>query len=119
MAQQASLALSLHATKFRVCIGIAMSAAILMVAGVLTEDTRIDFAANVAMLAALLGLLWLGYRVTCPGCRLRLLFHAMTTHRADRWLNNALGDSACPRCGFQVDKGVVSSNTSLERTREG
>jgi hypothetical protein len=119
MFQGTSLAQSFHARKIRIGLGLILVAGIVFAAGVVSQDARIEFAGNIAALVVLMVLLWLGFSVICPSCKLRLLFHAMKTHSVGEWLGHAIYDRSCPRCGFESEVSVMSSNKSLERTREG
>jgi len=119
MFQGTSLAQSFHARKIRIGLGLILIAGIAFVAGVVSQDARVKMAGYIAALVLLMVLLWLGFAVICPSCKLRLLFHAMKTYGASEWLAHAIYDRSCPRCGFEPDVSVMSYNKSLERTREG
>jgi hypothetical protein len=113
------MAWSFHSGKLRAAFGALIIAAFAFIAGLISSDERVELVGNVAALIALLVILLVGYTVSCPSCGLRLALHAMTTQGAGNWVNQFLYASSCPRCGFRANAGEMSSNTSLERTREG
>jgi hypothetical protein len=119
MSLQDSLAWRLHSGKLRVAIGVVLVAGVAFIAGLISDDVRIEVLGNVAALIVLLGLLALGYVISCPSCGLRLVFHAMTAGAGRNWLRHLLYSDSCPRCGFRANGGEMSSNTSFERTRGG
>ena len=119
MSLDKSLAWYFHSGKLRVALGVLIVAGVAFTAGLISSDERVELVGNVAALVALLVVLLVGYTVSCPSCGLRLAFHAMTTQGAGNWVHQLSYARSCPRCGFSPHAGEVSSNTSLERTREG
>jgi hypothetical protein len=116
---QDSLAWRFHSGKLRVALGVVLVAGAVFIAGLISDDLRIALLGNVAALIVLLGLLALGYVISCPSCGLRLVFHAMTSGAGGNWVRHLLYSDSCPRCGFRANGGEMSSNISFERTREG
>jgi hypothetical protein len=119
MSPQDSLAWRFHSGKLRVALVVLLVAGAAFIFGLISDDVRIELVGNVAALIVLLGLLALGYVLSCPSCGLRLVFHAMTAGAGGNWVRNLLYSDSCPRCGFRANGGEMSSNTSFERTREG
>ena len=119
MSLDSSLAWSYHSTKLSAGFGVVVVAGVAFLAGLVSSDPRLDLVGSIGAVVVLFALLLLGYTVTCPACRLRLLFHSMSTQSAGNWVHHAVYTASCPRCGFRPRGRDVSSNTSLERTREG
>ena len=44
--------------------------------------------------------------VRCPNCRLKLVWHAMSTNSANDWLRWLLNAKSCPVCGYHPPPGV-------------
>ena len=45
-----------------------------------------------------------GAKLRCPGCRLKLLWHAMSRVEHDAWLPWLLKETHCPKCGYSRDR---------------
>lgn len=43
---------------------------------------------------------WAGQNVTCPKCRVKLLYHAFRHHGFFRWLSWLVEQDVCPKCGY-------------------
>jgi hypothetical protein len=73
---------------------------VLAIAGFLVVVFGSNPVANLGALIVLIYLLWIGYAVTCPRCRLRLIFHAMSTQPVGSWFHWLLKETQCPRCRY-------------------
>ena len=110
MTRPTSLLWSVHATKIWTALAVTSLAGIIWIGSLWVPGETASVVGNVAALAVLVTLFCLGRSATCPACNLRVIFHGMRSQRVGSWLHWALEAQECPRCGYTVDGGMVSSN---------